>query len=316
MSIFKLIRRLLIHNFREKLISLLIAMGFWGYFRLAQISKIEISIPVSYTTAPENLMMLSEPPNFINAELTGKENELRFSSANLIARVDLGGAAPGRNRFMANFDSNQLPSGVKIKSINSEIFIDFDKIISKEVPISIKFSGQLPETYIQGTQRLSPSRVTLKGPQAKLDSINFIDLKMISLSSVKKDINKQMAFSENIDPDISLDPPKVKVFVPIFRLSQANVKVIKDIPIRVKNTPPDRVAVLNPLEISLTIRDNEKNLQKLGQRSFLATISINESTSKELFEVDVAISKRTASKAEIIKIEPKSVQVRLLKKTN
>lgn len=314
MSLFKLFRRLIIHNFKEKLISLLIAMGFWGYFRLAQISNIEISIPVDYTSAPESLMMLSEPPNFINAELTGKENELRFSSANLIAKVDLSVAGPGRNRFMATFDSNQLPSGVKIKSINSEIFLDFDKIISKEIPINVTFAGNLPETFLKGDYKVNPAKVMLTGPQAKLDPINSLNLKTIDLSTVKKDINAKMGFVNTKDPAITTVPDNVKVFVPVFRYSQPNIKVVEDIPIRVSDVPADRVAVLDPLDISLTARGDEQLLQKLSQRNFLATINVNEKNSKELFEVKVMVSKRTTAKVEIIKIQPESVKVRLLRK--
>lgn len=314
MSLFTLFRRIIIHNFKEKLISLLIAMGFWGYFRLAQISNLEISIPVDYTSAPESLVMLSEAPNFINAELTGKENELRFSSANLIAKVDLSAAGPGRNRFMANFDSNQLPSGVKIKSINSEIFLDFDKIISKAIPINIKFSGNLPETFLKGNYKVKPAKVTLTGPQTRLDPLNSLNLKTIDLSTVKKDINAKMGFADLNDPGIEVVPDSVKVFVPVFRYSQSNIKIIEDIPIKVTDTPPGRVAVLDPLDVSLTVRSSEQSLQKLSQRSFLATINISENISKDLFNAKITITKRKTTKVEIIKVDPESVKVRLLRK--
>jgi YbbR domain-containing protein len=179
--------RRLTHNFGWKLASLVLAVLLW----LAVAGEPELvaiqSVPVLYRNLPRALLLLSDAPDQVRAELRGPSGKLtRATLSDAFASLDLAGVvSPGDQTFTLSATDFSLPQGVRfVRAVPSQVRLRFDRILSKTVPVELQLKGHLPDGYIVAAQSVEPQTLSISGPESNVSAIRAAQTDPVDLSAI------------------------------------------------------------------------------------------------------------------------------------
>jgi diadenylate cyclase len=179
--------RRLTHNFGWKLASLGLAVLLW--FAVAgepELVAIQ-SVPVLYRNLPATLLLLSDAPDQVRAELRGPSAKLTHATlSDAFAQLDLAGvAAPGDRTFTLSAADFILPQGVRfVRSVPSQVRLRFDRMLSKAVPVEIQLTGRLPAGYALAAESVEPPALQVSGPESSVSAIRSAQTDPVELSAI------------------------------------------------------------------------------------------------------------------------------------
>lgn len=115
------LRRLLLHNWWLKLLSLGLAYLLWLVVTQAPPVDIGMSVPLELRDLPPHLRVAGEIPPRVHVHLHGPENRLRVLVAEEIGVVvNLRGATAGNHRFRLEAENVEVPPGIEVVHIIPE----------------------------------------------------------------------------------------------------------------------------------------------------------------------------------------------------
>jgi YbbR domain-containing protein len=237
-----------------------ISMLFWLLTALSKEYVITVSYPANYINPPKDKVVSNDLPGMINIDIRAKGFFLlayKFKEAQTVY-VDLKGSRPlsSRNNYYLVTDSQinkiteQFSSRIKIQNISPDtIFLNFNKKITKLVPVKSNLTISLDELYQQtDTIRLVPAFVALSGAADVIKNVDHVETSAMSIKNVNKSQEVSLSL---INPskkgDIQMSTPKVKAVVNVKKFTEATV----ELPIEAINLPigytlksfPDKVVV-------------------------------------------------------------------------
>jgi YbbR domain-containing protein len=115
------------------------------------------------------------------ADLSGKW----FNTPLPTCVVDLQRAGEGEHTVTITRDNVRTPkgSGIEILQVNpARVLLVLERTISKEVPIVVPLKGKPPRGHEVYGQTQNPARLTITGPQSRIESISAVSTEPISLS--------------------------------------------------------------------------------------------------------------------------------------
>ncbi len=175
------------HNFGWKLASLCIAIGLW----IAIVGEPELvtiqAVPILYKNLPTGLLVLSDAPDTVRAELRGPSGALTPGSlAEIFASLDLSGVArPGEQTFTLSGAEFSLPQGVVfLRAVPSQLRLRFDRSMTRDVPVTIRLQGVPPAGYRIAGQQIIPGRLSISGPEARVRAIDGAETDLIDVSGM------------------------------------------------------------------------------------------------------------------------------------
>jgi YbbR domain-containing protein len=179
--------RRLTHNLVWKLASLSVSILLW----FAVVGEPELvaiqPVPLLYRNLPGTLLLVSDAPDQVRAELRGPSGRLtRTTLSDIVAAVDLAGVTvPGTQTFtLAESDFN-LPQGVTfLRAVPSQVTLRFDHTSNKDVPVEILFSGKLRPGYRLAAKTVEPETLNVSGPEARVSGIQSAQTDPVDLSGV------------------------------------------------------------------------------------------------------------------------------------
>jgi uncharacterized protein (TIGR00159 family) len=134
--------------FSQILISLALAMFFWTTLTITQSKILEkiVTVPVSYTMSPPNLILVGDKQNDVRLHLAGPKSELdSINLEHLNARIDLSKTVAGKQTFPITGENIKLPGGVRLLDANpSSVELTLAEIEERDVTIKPQLLGKLP----------------------------------------------------------------------------------------------------------------------------------------------------------------------------
>jgi YbbR-like protein len=179
--------RRLTHNFFWKLASLAVAILLW----FAVVGEPELvaiqPVPLLYRNLPGDLLLLSDAPDQVHAELRGSSGRLtRATLSDVVAAVDLGAVtSPGTQTFTLAESDFSLPQGVTfLRAVPSQVTLRFDRMSNRDVPVQIQLTGMLPPGYHLAAKTVEPETLNVSGPESRVSGIQFAQTDPVDLSGV------------------------------------------------------------------------------------------------------------------------------------
>lgn len=183
--------RRLTHNFGWKLVSLALSIALW----MAVVGQPELvaiqPVPLLYRNLPRNLLLLSDAPDQVRAELRGSSGRLtRETLSDVFAAVDLSGVTnPGTQTFTLSASDFSLPQGVAfLRTVPSQVSLRFDRVLSKTVPVQIQLTGTLPPGYRLAAETVQPETLQVSGPETNVRGIEFAKTDPVDVSGVTQNL--------------------------------------------------------------------------------------------------------------------------------
>ena len=172
-SLLNFFRKYVLKNLSFKLVSLAIAIMLWWAVGRDSAIEIPMTVPLEFQHAPSNLLINSDYPFQAQITLRGPEHllqEVRPSQVHAV--LDLEGAGPGEQTYDLSASQVQVPHNVKVvQVVPAQFHISFDHSATRTVEVQPRAIGTLLSGYEIENMEAVPSRVTIVGPEKRVNTI-------------------------------------------------------------------------------------------------------------------------------------------------
>ncbi|MBV8845360.1 MAG: YbbR-like domain-containing protein [Bryobacterales bacterium] len=179
--------RKLTPNLGWKVASLLIAMLLWYAVEGAPESVTIHTVPVLYRNLASGLILSSDTPETVRAELRGTSVKLTLASlAQVSAALDLSDVrGPGERTFNLSRENFSLPGGISfLHVIPSQVRLVVDRIAYRDVPVNVRIEGTPPAGYTLVRREITPDKLRISGPERRVTRVEFAETDPIDVSSM------------------------------------------------------------------------------------------------------------------------------------
>ena len=175
--------QLLTRNPGWKLLSLVIAIVLWIAVAREPEVATSISAPVDFRNMRDDLDVTGNLPDSVRLELRGPSGRLTRDNLSTVAVVlDLSDARQGQRTYSIRGRNLNLPAGVVFyQAVPSQVTLHFNQLVFKDEAVQLLFVNQ-PAGYRVASQQFVPTRVRIRGPQDRMESIHQIKTDPMDLS--------------------------------------------------------------------------------------------------------------------------------------
>ncbi|HLD56147.1 MAG TPA: CdaR family protein [Candidatus Omnitrophota bacterium] len=269
----------LTENWGLKLVSLLLAIGFWSYVVAEE--SIEVTKTVSLEILPptDKLSVVKSSTSFLEVTFQSPRHMFSaLSSANLMARHKIEGAQKaGDYSFNVSPSDFTLPAPeIRIvKIFPSFVTVTLDEVIVKKLPVEVELIGEPAFGYRADREaiEIDPNAVLVEGSKAVLEKMDTIKTEPIQLVGRVRSFRRTARIHQAPEMRIVGDGI-TEVQIPIK--AEFSEREFLDVPVRPLGTP-----VLNHLakpeaeKIPLVLKGPRAILDKLAASDVLAYIEVD-----------------------------------------
>lgn len=161
-------------------LALALAILAWLFVHSGQITRLERSLKIEYINLPLSLTYSKPPPQEIQVLVTGSFHRVRsLESEDLTYLVDLRNSKVGRKVTEVDLARMRLPFDIRISNPNpARIELEFEELISREIPVHPVYQGKLGEGYVIESIRIEPDPVNVSGPQSVIESLEQLHVEV------------------------------------------------------------------------------------------------------------------------------------------
>ena len=182
-----MMRPLVPKNLGWKLGSLLLAILLWLAFSATPDIVSTHTAPILYRNLAPSLLVTGDAPENIHVELRGPAGQLTAASlADTVALFDLASVGgPGERTFTISDAKLNLPRNVSfLRAVPSQLRLRFARLLTRDVPVQIRFSGALPPGRQLVSKTSTPETLRIAGSENQVLTVQNVETDAIDLSTV------------------------------------------------------------------------------------------------------------------------------------
>lgn len=233
------------HKILAFLLALVVSIGLWVYAvtvvnpdDTTYIRDVRVRIIGTNELKSNNLMLTGGEDQTVNVEISGRRSNLKeLNSTTLEAVADVSNIdSPGTYEvsWVLNPPSTVASGDISLISANSnKIIVQVSEFNERPaIPVSVEYTGQLPDGYVRDQAILNVETVAVSGPAEEVNKIAKA-IVTVDLSSATETINDEMSY-RLVDADgetlelssyVTLASPAVRVSVPVSCYKQIDLVV-------------------------------------------------------------------------------------------
>ena len=176
-------------NLGWKLGSLAIAVLLWAATSSAPEVVTTHVAPIIYQNLQPGFLIAGTPPDTVRLELRGPPGELTPSALDPIGvQFDLANInGPAERTLTVSDASLHLPRAVTfLRAVPSQIQVRLARMVTKEVPVTIQYVGDLPSGYRLRSSAAIPEKLQIAGADTRVASVQEVKTEKIDLSLAQK----------------------------------------------------------------------------------------------------------------------------------
>jgi len=154
--------------FSQMLVSLILAVFFWSALMIVQGEMLEkiVTVPVEYTTSPENLILVGDKQQEVRLHLAGSKSDLAsIVPGQMSAKIDLSKAVAGKQTFLITKENMRLSRGIQLLDVvPSSVELTLAEIVEHEVTVKPQLVGKLPGGLKVDSIELNPEKLKVFSP--------------------------------------------------------------------------------------------------------------------------------------------------------
>ncbi len=166
-------RRIFLHNFGVKLVSLLLAIALWFAVARDPIAEVEMHVPIEFRNLPDQLEIDSASFTEAQVRLRGPERVIhRLESADVRAEVDLSNVHPGERTFDLTARHVHVPQDLEVvQIIPGQFHLSFDSRATRSVDVRPRVTGNFASGMHVAQVTADPSSITITGPRRRVEAL-------------------------------------------------------------------------------------------------------------------------------------------------
>ncbi len=322
-DVFYLIRKSLLNDLKIKIFALFFAIIIWIYTILGNQYTHPFQVPLDIINIVEGKTLKEPVPDKITAEFTGKGSELVFLYLAPISgfkfQLDLQNI-----KYFYDFDLMEyyqrypenvvLPRNMNItfnkilQPDSIEVELDFES--TRKIPIVPLVNIDTESGYIKiGDLVIIPDSLTVTGPNFYVKQLNQIYTDSLNRFEVSLPVNVDLPLNLPKLGTLDFSHNKVNIYQ---RVEQIGEKIIKDIPVQVKNRADNIDIQLSPEVISVKISAGLSSLSNITADDFEVIFDYKKSwqAGENYYQPEIV---KPDAVIDIIEIIPEHLDVRVLR---
>jgi len=263
------LRPLLMQRIRRNVglraIALLLAIGLWFFVNAGQRGVLApMRVPVSYRALPAGLVIVNQRPEFVQIEVRGPRTLLSLLNPDrMVLRLDLSGVSMGQAVFKIGPEMFNVPRQTDVTRISpSQIVLDIDRIIDRQVPIHVDVQGQPSAGYRIVSARANPYAATVRGPSRFVFHTDSVQTSPVEVSGAKADLQQPVSLAPASDRVTIIGPQAAEAVVSISEIIVN--REFRGLTVEIRDT--DYKVKVDPQRIAVTVRGPVNQLSSLDLR--------------------------------------------------
>jgi YbbR domain-containing protein len=167
------LRRIFVHNFGLKLISLWLAIGLWLVVARSPLSEVEMRVPIEFQKIPENLEIDSASFTEAQIRVRGPERLVsRLRSTDVGAHVDVSAGVPGSRTFDLAPQNVRVPQGLEVvQVVPGQFQLSFDNRMIRTIDVHPRVTGNFAQGLGIAQVVADPPRIMITGPRRRVEKV-------------------------------------------------------------------------------------------------------------------------------------------------
>lgn len=265
------------NRYKPKIASTLFAIIIWFLIVTGGVFEHVTTIPIAIPENDQNFVITNTIPRNAKVRIRGQGVNLLAFLIFREGKLWLNDITWKSGKTAINPSQEDIVLTGTAKTLNvidllspKKISLEMKKVVEKTVPVKPEFIIKPKAGYtLVGDISIQPPRVTIRGPDAFLDSCTFVRTEKAKWENLKYPLRKRI---DLIDPDIrksQLLQHRVEVYADVQKLME---KELKDIPVRAINLPAHSEAIIFPSTLSLVIEGGVQVVSNIGRDDIRAVI--------------------------------------------
>lgn len=276
------------------LLSVLIALGMWLYVITVESpgsTETKHNIPVVFEgetlLRERGLIITSDTTMDVDLTLSGNRSDLKLVDAsNTVVKVDLTKIYdPGKHEldYTVSYPGSVASNALTEENRHpSRISVTVERLATREIPVVVTYSGELPEGYIADKSNavLSANVINVSGPQSVVERIARAEI-LVDLTDCTESISQSYRFTLQDAENLPVDAEMITVNTEEVHLD-LKIQMIKfvDLVVTIVNgggaTQDTITYEIKPDKIQVS--GSEAALESLGDEINLGTIHLADYT--------------------------------------
>ncbi len=302
---------MIFHPFRNlglKALSVAMAVLIWLSVSGEQIVERSLRVPLELQNSPDQLELVDIPPPTVDVRVRGSSGLLsHLNSGDIVTVLDLSNARPGRRLFPVTPDRVHGPSGVDVAQVSpSTIALEFERTGSRWVRVVPTIEGQPAQGYAVEGVTCQPESVEVVGPDTVLRQLTRVITDPISVAGASAPVRETVT--------VGVPAPGLRLKAPAKAAVTVNVRAlpveraIRGIPVRARNTPPQRVASFTPAELDVAVKGPKEIVENLTSETLAAWVDLADLRPGRY---NLQVHFEPPQRVDVVRIEPQTVVVRI-----
>jgi len=183
-----------------RVLAVVLAIGLWIFVNAGERGSVEsLTVPVSYASLPQGMVILNHPPTQVKIEVTGPRTLLSLlDPERLTLKLDLRNVAAGQSEFKIFPAMFNVGRNTAVTSISpDQVALDIDHLITRDVPVHLAVQDKVAPGYAISSVDIVPPIVTVLGPSRYVAPLTSVNTKPFNLKGL----------TSNTDRAVDIDPP-------------------------------------------------------------------------------------------------------------
>ncbi|MFQ5863986.1 MAG: YbbR-like domain-containing protein [bacterium] len=278
----------LFNNYKIKIVVIVTAIFIWFFVVTENDYEYGIEVPVTVINIPDGKVILNEIPRNAKVKIKGSGKALIALSVSRGARLELDLSDVDYQKTFFLKPKNVLvsrPAGsIETQEIISpdSITVLLDDYQERKIAVATKIRAKTAPGYtIVGEVQITPDSITISGPKSIISQIDKVLTQELEYSDLRFDLRATAPLAAMPSEKVEVSANQVDIFLNVQKLLEVT---IKEVPVEVRNAPPNIVVHVVPSTLSLVLEGGGDLLTSVSRDDILAYIDyarVKDSPNKE-----------------------------------
>lgn len=264
------------------LVCLFVSAFFWSLMTLSKEYSIMEHFPVQYINAPKDKVVSNNLPEDIGIEIKARGFALmayKFRKQHSTITLDMKDARAFNRNNVSYLVTNsridkinaQLNKETHVIKVNPDtIFINFNKKVSKLVPVKSNLKLQFSKLYnLTDCVTIQPRFIAVSAEAAVVNKIDFIETQPLVLENISTSTTVKLALLKKDEyKHVEFSQPNVKASIKVAKFTEASL----ELPVEIDNLPPGYSFKAFPDKVLVKFNVAFENYEKINASKFRVVV--------------------------------------------
>jgi YbbR domain-containing protein len=180
------------HNWVQKLVSILMAVGIWYYVNSLELTENTLNLPIAFMNLPPDMVLVNSSDTIAELSVSARKNIIKNNSLlkEINPYVDLTNARIGEYEYKISINITNPDLQFQVNLKKQYVTLKIDRLEIKNLPIKPKIIGQVSEGFVMESIILNTNEAAVHGASEAFKDLQYIETGPIDISGITNSIEK------------------------------------------------------------------------------------------------------------------------------